>query len=96
MSLEEAIRKTVLDCIGQNILKEYLEKHKKVVVNMIVAEWDMDIALKVQEEESEVRGFENGMANERRKTARAMKAEGMDADTIARITGLTVDDILRM
>ena len=92
MSLEEAIRKAVLDCIAQNILKEYLEKHKKEVVNMIIAEWDMDIALKVREEEGE----ERGMAKERRKVAAAMKAEGMDADTIARITGLTVDDILRL
>jgi predicted transposase/invertase (TIGR01784 family) len=30
------------------------------------------------------------------KTAKAMQNEGMDVNTIARITGLTVDDILKM
>jgi predicted transposase/invertase (TIGR01784 family) len=59
---------------------------------MLFEEWDMDTALKVREEEGEARGE----ARERKRMARALQAEGMDVDTIAKITGLTVDDVLRL
>ncbi|MDR3012360.1 MAG: hypothetical protein LBU70_04035 [Chitinispirillales bacterium] len=48
------------------------------------------------EEEARQEGWEKGIEEERRKNAKAMKAEGLDANTIAKITGLTVDDIRRM
>jgi len=71
---------------------------------MLISEYDWDLALEVRKEEGWEEGMERGMekgrqegmANERRKNARAMKAESMNPDTIARITGLTVDDILRL
>ena len=47
-------------------------------------------------ERGRMEGMEMGMANGMKKAARAMKAEGMNPDTIARITGLAVDDILRL
>ena len=42
------------------------------------------------------RGRMEGMERGMKKAAHAMKAEGMNPDTIARITGLAVDDILRL
>jgi predicted transposase/invertase (TIGR01784 family) len=41
-------------------------------------------------------GWQEGLEEEKRRTARAMTADGMDTNTIARITGLTVDEIRRM
>jgi predicted transposase/invertase (TIGR01784 family) len=41
-------------------------------------------------------GLEKGIEEERKKNAKAMKAEEIDVNTIARVTGLTVDDILKM
>ena len=104
MPLEEAIRKAMEDCINQNVLKEFLEKHRGELVNMLISEYDWDLALEVRKEEGWEEGMERGMekgrqegmANERRKNARAMKAKGLDTDTIAEVTGLTVDDILRL
>ena len=51
---------------------------------MLTSEWNMDIAVKVAQEEGA------------QKNARAMKAKGMDVSTIAEITELTVDEILRL
>ena len=48
---------------------------------MLYAEID-EAKLRMYDRQGDI---EEGMANERRKNARAMKAEGMDADTIARI-----------
>jgi hypothetical protein len=41
-------------------------------------------------------GWQEGLEEEKRRTARAMMADKMDVNTIARITGLTVDEIRRL
>jgi len=88
MPLEEAVQKAVIDCIGQGVLKEFLSKNKQKVVNMLISEWNMDIAL-------EVRGEEERM-EEKREIAKKLRVNGVDVDTIAKSTGLTVDDILKL
>jgi predicted transposase/invertase (TIGR01784 family) len=44
----------------------------------------------------ELRGELKGELKANRKNAQAMKNEGIDVNTIARITGLTVDDVLKL
>ena len=92
MTFEEAVMKAIEDCIGQNILKAFLLKHKGRLVNMLTSEWNMDLAVEVAQEEGMARG-------EKRKTleiARAMRAKGIDINTVSEITGLSVDEILRL
>jgi len=50
--------------------------------------WDMDLAVEVAREE--------GRKEMTQKIARAMRADGMDVNTIAEVTELTVDEILRL
>jgi AAA15 family ATPase/GTPase len=92
MELKEAMRKAVEDCIAQNILKEFLTKHKQEVIRMLLAEWDLDTALAVRGEES----FMEGKAEERLRTARAMKERGLDISVIAEVTELSIDTILNI
>jgi predicted transposase/invertase (TIGR01784 family) len=42
------------------------------------------------------RGIEKGMERGILRTAKAMKAKGIDTNTIAEVTGMTVDDVLRL
>jgi len=88
MSLGDAIQRSVVDCIDQNVLKKFLLQHKGEVINMITSEWNMDLALKVRGEEKAMERAE--------KIAKGMLAEGMDVNTISRITELSVDEILRL
>jgi predicted transposase/invertase (TIGR01784 family) len=44
----------------------------------------------------ELEGWQKGLEEEKRRTASAMMADGMDVNTIARITGLTEDEIRGM
>ena len=92
MSLEEAIIKAVMDCINQNILKIFLENHKKEVVNMLTQEWCFETEMMVAKREA----WEDGMYEAHRKNARAMKAKGIDLSTIVEITGLSVNDVLSL
>jgi predicted transposase/invertase (TIGR01784 family) len=47
-------------------------------------------------QEGKQEGWQEGLEEEKRRTARAMMADKMDINTIARITGLTEDEIRRM
>jgi hypothetical protein len=88
MTREDAIKKAVLDCINQNVLKEFLEQHRGEVVSMLLEEWNLDDAVAVAERDGEMRRA--------MKIAKRMKDEGKSIDEIIRMTDLTVDDVLRL
>jgi predicted transposase/invertase (TIGR01784 family) len=56
--------------------------------------FEMDNRVMLKEAKAE--GIEVGMEKGMERAAMAMKSEGMDISTISRITGLSVDDILRL
>ena len=93
---EAAITQAVKDCIRRNILKDFLETNSSEVINMLLTDWNMDDALRVREEEGILIGMQQGMREERKEIARNMLAKGMDVETIASITGLFIDDVLRL
>ena len=86
MTREDAVKKAVLDCINQNVLKEFLEQHRGEVVSMLFEEWNLKDAVAVAERDGEKR--------KALKIAQKLKAKGMSIDDIIEATGLTVDDIL--
>jgi hypothetical protein len=88
LSPEEAAQRAVVDCIDQNVLKDFLLKHKGRIINMITSEWNMGIALEVREEE--------GRKKEQLEIAKKMKARGDSVSSIEEVTGLTLDEILRL
>ena len=90
MSRKEAIKKAVVYCINQNILKTFLENHKREVVGMLLHEWNLDTAVAFAEE----RGEERGKRQQAIEIAKRMKDDGKSIDEIIRMTDLTVDDIL--
>jgi predicted transposase/invertase (TIGR01784 family) len=92
MSRKEAIKKAVVDCINQNILKTFLENHKREVVGMLLHEWDLGQAVAVAKEEGE----ELGMRKRTMEFAQKMKDKGKSIDEIIEMTGLTVDDVLKL
>jgi predicted transposase/invertase (TIGR01784 family) len=93
MSLKDAITKAVTDCIEQNILKTFLQKHKWEVIGMLLHEWNLDTAVAFAEE----RGEGRGMRQRTIEIARNLKNAGrLTIDEIAQASGLTVDDILRL
>ena len=51
LELTEALKKAVEDCINENILREFLQKHGGDVVNTLFREWNLDDFIQVREEE---------------------------------------------
>jgi hypothetical protein len=58
--LEQAMAHAVDWCIENNVLKDFLTKHRKEVIMMIYQEWNMDTALEVEREEGREEGWEEG------------------------------------
>jgi hypothetical protein len=62
LALEKAIAYTVAYCKEHGILKEFLENLSPEEVNMVAAEWKLEDALRVREEE----GMQRGRQEEKR------------------------------
>lgn len=58
---ENAIELAVKECIEKNILREYLKRKGSQVRNMLIAEYDYDMDIKVQREEAWEDGNAAGM-----------------------------------
>jgi len=98
--LLRAIKEALKYCVENDILKEYLEKHETEVINMLYTEWDWDTALEVAREEAfedgEEKGREEGSKEEKLTIARNALAEGYSAESIQKITGLSLEEIAKL
>ncbi|MEL3905901.1 MAG: Rpn family recombination-promoting nuclease/putative transposase [Treponema sp.] len=94
-------QKAVDECIKNNILREYLERKTKEVINMLLAEYDYETDIAVQRaEEREIafaEGIEQGIADgsyqTKRQTAKNLLDIGLSVENISKATGLTLQEI---
>ena len=114
--VEEVRRQTELDpengftnavkiCIEKGILKEYLQRKAREVINMLIAEYDYDTDIAVQRRESLMiglqqgiqqgiqQGFSNGSRQKALETAKILKQFGDSVQKIAQATGLTQEEV---
>jgi len=75
------------------LLNEYWENLSQEDMNMLVAEWDMETALEVREEEGFERGREEGREEGMENMARNALAKGLPLELICEITGLDPETI---
>ena len=105
---EHGFEKAIKECIQNDILREYLQRKSKEVLNMLIGEYDYDTDIAVQRAESFDRGLTRGLAKgiergfsdgSRQKaleTAAAFKRFGFDIDKIAEGTGLSREEIEKL
>ena len=98
---QNGFEKAVEECIENNILRDYLKRKTKEVLNMLLAEYDYETDIAVQRaEEREIafaegieQGFSDGSYQKALETAKAFKRFGFDIDKIAEGTGLSIEEI---
>jgi hypothetical protein len=92
-----ALRKAMQDCKDKNLLVDFWDNLSPEEVNMLGFEWDMNIALEVEREESyekgRIEGREEGREDEREEIARNALAEGASVEFVQKITGLDLETI---
>ena len=98
---QNGFQKAIEECIANNILRDYLKRKTKEVLNMLLAEYDYETDIAVQRaEEREIafaegieQGISQGTYQTKLETAKAFKQFGFDIDKIAEGTGLSVEEI---
>ena len=101
---ENGFRNAIKECIRNDILREYLQRKSKEVMNMLIAEYDYDVDIAVQREEAlqedEAKGFSEGISEgsyqKALETAKTMLAMHYPLEDICKITGLTEAEIERL
>ena len=101
---ENGFTNAVRICIEKGILKEYLQRKSREVINMLVAEYDYDTDIAVQRKEAGKiafaegieQGFANGSYRAKLETAAAFKRLGIDIAKIAEGTGLSREEIEKL
>ena len=90
---ENGFTTAVKICIEKGILKEYLMRKSREVINMLVAEYDYDTDIAVQRAEERQIAFADGSYQKAVETAKLMKYENLGIDLISKVTGLSVEEI---
>ena len=98
---ENGFTNAVKICIEKGILKEYLQRKSREVVNMLIAEYDYDTDIAVQREEAGkiafaqgiTQGISQGSRQKALETAKNLLRFGLSQENIAQATGLTVQEI---
>jgi len=105
---EHGFENAIKECIQNDILKEYLQRKSREVMNMLLSEYDYDTDLAVQREEAGriafaegiergiEQGFSDGSHQAKLETAAAFKRFGFDIDKIAEGTGLSREEIEKL
>ena len=94
MELKEAIDLTVRECIEENILRDFLEQHRREVCDMCLTEFDEKKYEDVIREEGREEGLAEGRSEERKtlleivqklkegKTPEQLVADGMEKESV--------------
>ena len=90
---EHGFEKAIKECIQNDILREYLQRKSKEVLNMLIGEYDYDADIAVQREESFDMGRLEGSLQAKLETARLMKQANCEIPFIAKMTGLTQAEV---
>ncbi|WP_428769513.1 Rpn family recombination-promoting nuclease/putative transposase [Treponema sp. HNW] len=93
---EKGFEKAVQECINNDILREYLERKSREVMNMLLAEYDYATDIAVQREESEAIGLEKGARQTKLETAKLMKGMNYPISDICTISGLSKEEIEKL
>ena len=92
MSMDEAIKTAIEECIKRGILKEFLSTHGSEVHNMLFAEFNMEEELKAAKElgieEGIEKGIEKGKVEAVNDVAKEMLRKGAEIDFVAGVTKL--------
>ncbi len=89
---KSSFRKAIETAMEQDILKDYLDRKSREVINMLCAKYDykMDIAVKQEE------AFEDGKEAKAIETAKNALALNLSAEQVSKITGLPLEKIVEL
>ena len=95
-TLEEAVEKAIDECIAENVLKDFLTKHRAEAKAMSIFEYDQEKHIRQEREEAWEEGRTSGLKEGRASGMKEGRASGLKlAETIFRLfrEGKTAEEI---
>jgi len=97
---ENGFKNAVKKCIQNDILREYLQRKSREVINMLTAEYDYDVDITVQREEERALALQEGEARgshqKALEDAQNFKRLGVSISIITEATGLTKEEVEKL
>ncbi|UTC77939.1 hypothetical protein E4O04_07960 [Treponema sp. OMZ 799] len=93
---QNGFQKAVEECIANDILRDYLKRKTKEVVNMLLAEYNYETDIAVQRAEEREIAFADGSYQAKLETARLLKQLGDSTQKIIQVTGLSAMEIEKL
>jgi len=93
LDAENGFRNAIKECIQNDILRDYLERKSREVMNMLIAEYDYDTDIAVQREEERETAFAEGSRHAKLETAKNLRGLGLSIENIAQATGLSKEEV---
>ena len=94
---ENGFKNAIKECIQNDILREYLQRKSREVMNMLIAEYDYDVDIAVQREEAlqegEAKGLSEGSHQKALETAKLMRTHNYPIAEICTMTGLSAEEV---
>ena len=90
---ENGFKNAIKECIQNDILREYLQRKSREVMNMLIAEYDYDVDIAVQREEALQEGEAKGSYQAKLETAKLMRAHNYPIAEICMMTGLSEAEV---
>ena len=86
--------------VKEGILQDFLGKHGREAVGMMFRELTQEEAMEMSRQDGYALGVEKGEASgraaEKIEMAKAMKNEGIDINTIVKVSGLSAEEIEKL
>ena len=97
---ENGFKNAITECIRNDILREYLQRKSREVINMLTAEYDYDVDIAVQREEERALALQEGEARgshqKALETAKNLLTLKLSIENIAEATGLTKEEVEKL
>ena len=93
---ENGFKNAIKECIQNDILREYLQRKSREVMNMLIAEYDYDVDIAVQREEALQEGEAKGSYQAKLETAKLMRMYNYPIAEICTMPGLSEAEVKQL
>ena len=95
-SIKEAVDKAAKRCIEENILSDFLRKHRAEVMDVCITEFNEKVFIDGIHEEGRAEGLAEGREEGRAETIRIMLQNGRTPEEIADFGGFEIEKIRKI
>ena len=89
----DAVEQAIRECIAEDVLKDFLEKHRAEAKEMSIFEYDQEKHMRQEREEAWADGHSAGVEEARLSMIIQMLRNGMSEEDISRIAGASEKEI---